>query len=49
MKKRYTRKQLYDNGPQRTFSGEHLRTISFPLGGIGTGSVGLSGRGGLVD
>ncbi len=36
-------------GPQRTFSGASLAMISFPLGGIGTGSVGLSGRGGLVD
>ena len=35
--------------PQRSFSGQGLAMISFPLGGIGTGSVGLSGRGGLVD
>jgi uncharacterized protein (DUF608 family) len=34
---------------QRTFTGANLAMISFPLGGIGTGSVGLSGRGGLVD
>ncbi len=35
--------------PQKTYSGAKLAMISFPLGGIGTGSVGLSGRGGLVD
>jgi len=34
---------------QRSFAGETLATISFPLGGIGTGCVGLSGRGGLTD
>lgn len=36
-------------GPQRTYTGVNLAMISFPLGGIGTGSVGLSGHGGLVD
>ena len=28
---------------------EHLSQISFPLGGIGTGSIGLGGRGQLRD
>ncbi len=41
--------KLLASGPQRTYAGRHLTTISFPLGGIGTGSVGLSGQGGLVD
>ncbi len=31
------------------YKNEHLREISFPLGGIGTGSVGLSGNGALRD
>ena len=31
------------------FSGEALRHISFPLGGIGTGSIGLAGNGRLID
>lgn len=31
------------------YSGERGREVSFPLGGIGTGSVGLSGGGRLVD
>jgi uncharacterized protein (DUF608 family) len=33
----------------RRFSGEYLSRISFPLGGIGTGTIGLSGRGSLQD
>ncbi len=33
----------------RSFSGRHLRMISFPLGGAGSGSVGLGGRGQLRD
>lgn len=33
----------------RTFSGEALRTVAFPLGGIGTGTVSLGGRGNLQD
>ena len=33
----------------RAFTGEHLSRISFPLGGIGTGSIGLGGRGNLQD
>lgn len=31
------------------FIGDFTREISFPIGGIGTGSVGLSGNGGLID
>ena len=31
------------------YSGERGREVSFPLGGIGTGSVGLSGAGRLID
>ena len=33
----------------RAFSGEYLSRISFPLGGIGTGTIGLGGRGNLQD
>ncbi|MBQ7896930.1 MAG: hypothetical protein IJ323_00755 [Clostridia bacterium] len=32
-----------------TYTGEYLREIVFPLGGIGSGSIGLSGNGSLVD
>jgi non-lysosomal glucosylceramidase len=31
------------------YEGEHAREISFPVGGIGTGSIGLSGAGRLID
>ena len=31
------------------YTGEHLREISFPIGGIGTGSIGLAGNGRLTD
>lgn len=33
----------------RTFEGDALRTVAFPLGGIGTGTVSLGGRGNLRD
>lgn len=33
----------------RTFSGPALKMISFPMGGIGAGSIGLGGRGQLRD
>ena len=47
--KRETRDRSLLPGRQRVFSGRQLDQISFPLGGIGTGCVGLSGRGGLRD
>lgn len=31
------------------YTGENLKEIIFPLGGIGTGSIGLAGNGNLVD
>ena len=31
------------------YNGERAREVSFPLGGIGTGSIGLSGGGRLID
>jgi uncharacterized protein (DUF608 family) len=33
----------------RVYSGRHLEMIAFPLGGIGTGSISLGGRGQLRD
>jgi uncharacterized protein (DUF608 family) len=38
-----------DVGFPRRFSGRQLRMISFPLGGVAAGSIGLGGRGQLVD
>ena len=31
------------------YEGKNLKEISFPLGGIGTGSIGLMGNGGFID
>ncbi|MGC8717324.1 MAG: GH116 family glycosyl-hydrolase [bacterium] len=45
----YSNSELFDFGPQRTFQGEALSQIAFPLGGIGTGTVSLGGRGNLQD
>ena len=36
-------------GYPRRFSGRQLRMISFPLGGVGAGSIGLGGRGQLEN
>ena len=46
---KYTREELFSIGPQKIYKGVYLNEISFPLGGIGTGSIGLSGRGSLKD
>ncbi|MEW5978601.1 MAG: GH116 family glycosyl-hydrolase [Acidobacteriota bacterium] len=45
----YSRDQLFQVGQQRSFVGDHLTEIAFPLGGIGTGTVSLGGRGELRD
>jgi len=36
-------------GKQRTYTGAQLSEIAFPLGGIGTGTISLGGRGNLRD
>jgi uncharacterized protein (DUF608 family) len=45
----FTHDQLYGRRERLTYCGDQLREIAFPLGGIGTGCVSLSGRGALVD
>ncbi|MEN6310009.1 MAG: GH116 family glycosyl-hydrolase, partial [Acidobacteriota bacterium] len=45
----FTKAELFGLGPQRVFEGAALREIAFPLGGIGTGTVSLGGRGNLRD
>ncbi len=46
----YSRQELLgDDGDQRTFTGTEAGEIAFPLGGIGTGTVSMGGRGELRD
>ena len=45
----YDQAELYRVGAQRSFAGPSLGEIAFPLGGIGTGTVSLGGRGQLRD
>ena len=45
----FTRSELYAPSSVRIFEGPHLSEIAFPLGGIGTGTLSLGGRGNLRD
>src|SRR4030095_11636 len=45
----YSSEELFDAGPQRTFSGDNATQIAFPLGGIGAGCICLNGYGGSQD
>lgn len=45
----YTKKQLYNVSKKFTYAGRKMNEISFPLGGIGTGCIGLAGNGRLID
>jgi uncharacterized protein (DUF608 family) len=45
----YSEEELFDHGPQRTFSGDRATQVAMPLGGIGTGCICLNGYGGLQD
>ena len=45
----YSRDELFSSGPVRTFEGRALGEVAFPLGGIGTGTISLGGRGNLRD
>lgn len=45
----FSEDELFDFGPQRTFEGMNLTQIAFPIGGIGTGTVSIGGRGNLRD
>jgi len=45
----YTSQELFRLGKLRAFEGPALKEIAFPLGGIGTGTVSLGGRGNLRD
>src|SRR5579862_5624372 len=41
--------RIEDAGFPRRFRGRQLRMISFPLGGVAAGSIGLGGRGQLAN
>lgn len=45
----FSRQELFRLGKQRVFEGLELREIAFPLGGVGTGTISLGGRGNLRD
>lgn len=45
----YLESELLNPVPRSDYSGDSLRLISFPMGGIGTGCIGLSGTGKLID
>ena len=45
----FSRQELVAPRTQRTLSGPQLSEVAFPLGGIGTGTVSLGGRGQLRD
>jgi non-lysosomal glucosylceramidase len=45
----FGREELFQAGPVRTFEGRTLSEVAFPLGGIGTGTISLGGRGNLRD
>ena len=45
----FSKANLYARGSVRSFNGAQLTGITFPLGGVGTGTIGLGGRGNLRD
>jgi uncharacterized protein (DUF608 family) len=45
----FSQQELLATGTVRTFAGAQLGEIAFPLGGIGTGTVSLGGRGDFRD
>jgi uncharacterized protein (DUF608 family) len=45
----YSPEELFERGPQRSFTGDTATQIAMPLGGIGAGCICLNGYGGLQD
>jgi hypothetical protein len=45
----YTTEELLSPEVRDTYSGDHLREIRFPLGGLGAGNISLNGKGALSD
>jgi len=48
-KKHYSESDIMTIGPPRKFVGSSLNEVAFPIGGIGTGTISLGGRGNLRD
>src|SRR5215475_8814781 len=45
----FSREDLFAPRTQRVFTGQQLSEVALPLGGIGTGTVSIGGRGQLRD
>jgi uncharacterized protein (DUF608 family) len=45
----FTPAELFESGPQRTFSGDKATQVAMPIGGIGAGCICMNGYGGLQD
>jgi len=45
----YTNQELFRLGRLRSFEGPTLKEIAFPIGGVGTGTISLGGRGNFLD
>ena len=45
----FTKAELLDRNVRMTYEGDNLNLIAFPMGGIGSGCISLSGTGKLVD
>jgi len=43
------KEKLPDSSKTRVYTGEELRTIAFPVGGIGTGNITIGGRGDIRE
>jgi uncharacterized protein (DUF608 family) len=45
----FSHDELYSKGKPKALKGKYLREVAFPLGGLGTGCISLTGEGNLVD
>jgi hypothetical protein len=45
----FSASELFQPGPQRTYSGDRATQVAMPIGGLGAGCICLNGSGGLQD